>query len=455
MYVFSIFLAVIVASDIVNGSPEILERIVNEFDNNTLERELDEISNTIDAVLKEENSEFSPLQEGYTIEPIYFHANECTVSAFGMKMYEEDVRIVPKTSLTERIISLKVWPKTLLIEGKFKLNRINLRDLYSKASGSFRIIITGLKCEGTAAIVTGSSPSIEWLQLFCDHKGKTTNTQTFPDFVRGPFVERYMDFYFGTDVNKQLERNIDDRLEDSAKLWLTKRLGRMSMIIRQNAKIRSQAYKNSSDQEEVDANEIFDGILGFAVFAIKNHFNDTIKIPDIREGFEKNIFSLVRVGAQFTATDGTAREVSTLSRYGNARIMKRNLTIYFMGGIKFEKLHINYLRYKAELIGIGPSGAIETRVAPIAVRLVIHIDFGNTRKVYLDRFRICHAGKIKVKVTGMGRIIDSIISTITTWVVAMFKNRVLSLVERRIIKHSREALGNVTIDDIITGQLPF
>ncbi|XP_014256637.1 uncharacterized protein LOC106670628 isoform X2 [Cimex lectularius] len=404
MYVFSIFLAVIVASDIVNGSPEILERIVNEFDNNTLERELDEISNTIDAVLKEENSEFSPLQEGYTIEPIYFHANECTVSAFGMKMYEEDVRIVPKTSLTERIISLKVWPKTLLIEGKFKLNRINLRDLYSKASGSFRIIITGLKCEGTAAIVTGSSPSIEWLQLFCDHKGKTTNTQTFPDFVRGPFVERYMDFYFGTDVNKQLERNIDDRLEDSAKLWLTKRLGRMSMIIRQNAKIRSQAYKNSSDQEEVDANEIFDGILGFAVFAIKNHFNDTIKIPDIREGFEKNI---------------------------------------------------NYLRYKAELIGIGPSGAIETRVAPIAVRLVIHIDFGNTRKVYLDRFRICHAGKIKVKVTGMGRIIDSIISTITTWVVAMFKNRVLSLVERRIIKHSREALGNVTIDDIITGQLPF
>lgn len=47
--------------------------------------------------------------------------------------------------------------------------------------------------------------------------------------------------------------------------------------------------RESAKQEVVDANEVLDGILVFASDLIKENYNDSIRIPDIREGFEKNV----------------------------------------------------------------------------------------------------------------------------------------------------------------------
>ncbi|KAF6210181.1 hypothetical protein GE061_013283 [Apolygus lucorum] len=499
-YVLFNFIYVIHLSSVSSSS---LQRIVAKFESEILSSELLVLASELDDRFNAElNNMQEPLMSTYDLDDLYFHANNCTVTTWNGKMYYDGRGKKTHTDLHRGIVMLHIKSNTLAVEASFKVNRLAVGDITSLAIGKTRTTYKDLKCDGMAALYAKTRLSIEWIHLFCDFTEAQIKTEVEIDnILRGKEVEQFMNKNFTRSLEEKFERDVTTGLERLVSPWLESRLDTIASQINITS-ATNQAYQLAAQQEALEANDVLDGILAFASSLIKENYNDSIRIPDIREGFEKNLsvlrllmglpcsglcrwlFSVltsdyvlssaphhllaaidsavsnkteesvlyvVKVGAQFLATEGKAYGVSSIERVGTARLNRNGTKVYFSSAFRFKELFVMYNRYRAEVIGIGPTGTISTSLAPVTARVMVHVDF-QERKVYLDRLRIAELGRIEVRITGLGRVLNFVVSRIVTWVVAAFKNQILNLVEDRVRRYTRATLERSSLDDILAGR---
>ncbi|XP_073989756.1 uncharacterized protein isoform X2 [Rhodnius prolixus] len=414
--------------------------------------DLRKLEAAIDRLIKGTSQKLSNYSTGNYMVPLHFHSNNCTVSTSDTKIYFEAKSWNWQTNLSRRTVLLSIKLDNLSIDGDYKVDRLAYGDSLSTTTGIFRSTITDLHCDGVAALETGTqSFTLDWLHLFCNLSDSAIKTEIRPyGIILGNNLNKFMNEDFGTELEERLKNEVIGPLEEVASDSLKKKLERLPYNITRNRVLRSADYQSITEFEKLSTNDLMDGLLSIVAEIIRENHNDELPIPDIKEGFEKQLLHVVKLGAIFHATEGIARGVATLQRVGNARLQQMNHTVHFSGSVGFQKLQIYYGRYRAEVFGLGPGGSISTNVAPIAIRLRVRINF-LTRRVFLDHLSITQVGRIQVRLRGLGWFVDRFLSCITNWVVAMFRDQILRLVEKRVTKYTRETLAKSTIDQLITG----
>ncbi|XP_023711866.1 uncharacterized protein LOC111866815 isoform X2 [Cryptotermes secundus] len=357
-----------------------------------------------------------------------------------------------RTVLAERRAELDLLMEKLHVEGFYESDRMSYGDYDSKASGYFRLTLNNLTAAGLAIlkIENNSSLKVEKMRLTYTSASKRIQvTQQEKDSRLSAFITSVA---FGKMVLRKIWRGLTYHLntiiEEKVNLALTKRP--LAQIIGNNKTLAK--YEDYIVTTTDDANKLVDTIIDYAKNVILQKYRDRIKIPDIREGFEKKVL-LVTWRGQFLADRGTARGCHTVERVGSTTFANDNSSfMHFYGTLGFEHIDLFYDHYHAHFMGLGPSGSLSTKFFPLDLYVHFHIDFTN-KKVYLDDFRVMSVGDLEVKLTGLGWLVDFLTSKVATWVVGLYRDKIITDLQLKYDKYISDILHTYDLDDIMEGKI--
>ncbi|KAG8221930.1 hypothetical protein J437_LFUL002489 [Ladona fulva] len=178
-------------------------------------------------------------------------------------------------------------------------------------------------------------------------------------------------------------------------------------------------FKTHVARFTLNANSIVDQILAQADAALKALGIDPIEFPDIYESFSKRFF-LVRWHGSFTANKGGINGLSSFKRYKDVSLTVDGNVATIFGGIGMEEVTIGYSYYRAEFMGIGPTGTFRVGVDDPAIGIKLSVKLAEW-KVSLEDFSFDHAGQFKVDITGLDAI-KWVIEKIGEWVSSLLRD---------------------------------
>ncbi|KAL0276522.1 UNVERIFIED_CONTAM: hypothetical protein PYX00_004079 [Menopon gallinae] len=210
-------------------------------------------------------------------------------------------------------------------------------------------------------------------------------------------------------------------------------------------------YKNYVIESTESANEFVDDILASVRKVIDERFRDGFTIPNIDESFGRRVL-FVTWGGSFVADHGTVRGLSTVYRVGDTAFATDNASqTHFFGDLTFGKLDLHYKRYRARFMSLTASGTLNTRLQPIRLHVHPYVNF-ETGKIYLEDFEIEDVGELAVEVTGLGAVLNWMVSKISTWVVGLARDAILDRLQKKYDAYIRSLLSGYTVQDITSGK---
>lgn len=206
----------------------------------------------------------------------------------------------------------------------------------------------------------------------------------------------------------------------------------------------AESYREYARDLRALANDYVDSILENIRNYIEENGLQQIDIPDIEQGFEQNILGLIIHGS-FAALGGTARDLSTINRTGDCNLdISSTGALVVSGYLGLGVLHLEWERYVIEFQNLEISGELTADVGQNSIFLQVEIVLTPQLNITLVDFRIEQADDIEIEITGLG-IFSWLFSLIVTWVVDLFHDQIIGLLESQLRTIIEELLPNIDI----------
>ncbi|XP_069676255.1 uncharacterized protein [Periplaneta americana] len=416
----------------------------------------EDINNIFDEVLSKTSGKNAAHIQPFNIEKLYFHNDEQEFSMLldkmeGYSKFEfKPVKI--RTVLLERRIDMKLLLPDLHVEGFYQCDRMAYGDYNTKGSGYFWLTFKNLTAEGIGILKIDKNNSITVEKMRLSYKPKTQNVE-ISQHDTSPRLSVFVNSdTFQKTIVKKIWRGItfhmNKAVEDKANAVLKKR-SLKKIIGNDKTFAKYQDYVITTTES---ANKMVDTIIDYAKAMILQKHQDRIKIPNIREGFEKEILFINWKG-EFHADKGTARGLHTVERMGETTFASDNSSMmHFYGTLGFEHVDLAYGFYKAHLMGLGPTGTINTKFFPLDLYVHIHIDFTG-REVHLDEFKVMSVGDLEVQLGGWGWLVDFLTSKVATWVVGLYRDKIIYDLQNKYSGYITGLLKSYNLDEILEGKI--
>ncbi|XP_067013731.2 uncharacterized protein [Anabrus simplex] len=389
----------------------------------------------------------------FPLEEMYFHDDrqQVTVTLKEMKG-SSDLQFESRhidTILAEQRAELELELALLVIQGRYEVDRQAYGDYDSREEGDFMLTLSNITASGIAMLnVDGSTISVS--KTLLDYEPEEVKFKVNRN-LEDEHLWRYTSSdTFGESIKHKVWRGLTHRLNKAVKEKLKSVLSKTSLgnlIGDEETQERLQKYIITNTE---NANEFVDNIIKAVRKMVVDKYEDQIKIPDIREGFERTL--VITIHGSFVADQGVAKGISTVYRTGETRFGRDNdSNVHFFGNIGFEDINLYYKRYRADFMGLGPTGTINTELYPLELHVHFHVDFGQ-KKVYLDEFKVENVGDLKVEVSGLGFLFNWLASLISTWVVGMYRDEFLDEMEKMYDNYISSTLNEYSLDDILSGK---
>nr|XP_024215421.1 uncharacterized protein LOC106687014 isoform X2 [Halyomorpha halys] len=399
----------------------------------------------MDDFLKNERSlqSFSTFEEPIMLEQLSYNEDEVDISFSNLEMAVENATIRANAEHPLQTLNIELSVGKVYISGMSTVKSGSIRH-----QSDFRFTVQSVECAGTGGIVASADDlDCEWVLMNCSEEKFMPIDIVLPSSLKESGLHKKRHF---NNSEAGLLRSIETNLNALCALRLKNALQRLPPSLKNL--LNNMANTKMAKLEEFDSNEFMDSAISVITYYIKQRYNDSIHLPDLREAIPCSLLSLLRCDTGLIARNGSAKDVSTLQRIGNARITRRNLTVDFTGNVKFEKLYIYYEKYKASLLGIGPTGNLKLRSQQVIIGMQLEINFGN-RMIGLKKLKLQKLGVTQVELSGLGIILGRVLTTISPYFVGIFNAQVSRIVEQRVSVYAREALKKNTIDDIFRGNI--
>ncbi|XP_068085841.1 uncharacterized protein [Anabrus simplex] len=190
-------------------------------------------------------------------------------------------------------------------------------------------------------------------------------------------------------------------------------------------------------------NDTVDLILQVLQETLKKSNHTTIPIPDIEEQFIKKM-RFIKIKGKLTARKGWFKDLSTVYRTGDAKIVRSgpNITISVSVGLGLLQLGYDYVHVKVE--ALSATGNLTAKVSTNSVFIQVNVVMSDTGKcnLTLQELEVTQLDELQVHVEGFKKTFDWLLSEIITIVSRRFKEKILKEVEKDVIVAAQEAMDN-------------
>ncbi|XP_059616829.1 uncharacterized protein LOC132261840 [Phlebotomus argentipes] len=244
-------------------------------------------------------------------------------------------------------------------------------------------------------------------------------------------------------VRRDFERYFEDQLREQLNNVLQD-VSLTQMFDEDDDLVKKYALRGLS--RSTAANNLVDMFLVQIRKFISDWGYSQIDIEDLRKSFRYPFDSFSIFWGSFEATEGTARNLSTIYRTGDFSIHHEQNQMVIFGSLGLNELACNYESYRAKVWNIGPSGKISATTGHNSVKLrivstgwITSIENAADKIIDLD-FKVERIDDIKVSITGLW-ILNNLASTFISWIAALFNSSIIVLVEDTIKQQMRQFLS--------------
>ncbi|XP_045471074.1 uncharacterized protein LOC123678218 [Harmonia axyridis] len=175
---------------------------------------------------------------------------------------------------------------------------------------------------------------------------------------------------------------------------------------------------------------------------------DPMDVPDMEIKISRRIL-LITYWGSLKLSKIKVNDFSTIHRYDNAQISYNKNTKKMRLDIPLELKDIKFkCKYKARLMGLGPSGGLDGEMKSVKMITSLEIDWG-TYEASVQKYKITHSGHIKVDFHEF-ILVDWLINILANTVTTVFKGLILDIVDK-IVEGTLQAsvnMINLVFDDI-------
>ncbi|KAG8249952.1 hypothetical protein J6590_009081 [Homalodisca vitripennis] len=417
----------------------------NQLDNNILQA-LDRAENDLsDEIVKNRGALKLSSLTSMELKPLYFHIDDLAVHVSDMRMISSEFEM-EETNLD--VLGHRMMPSVTFqwieVNGKLKTGLGTTAPLKSE----FRLMQYHLRGTGVVSL-TVDLINVMWSYFYFRPNSTSFEIKSSEEKLDGDIFKTLNSSQFGEMLSKKLQRDISDQLTKVVSKNLNQTLKRTSKIknLMPYSEEISHLFSVIGVNNTENANTFIDSLLKIGGAMIRGKYGDRIKIPDIDEGFSEKF--LVTFRGSFKATQGAAIGASSVYRIGDVVFGYSNDSLlHFYGTLGFQALHLYYDQYKAELWSVGPSGSLDTKLAPLSV--LVHVYLNTSSKVItLEKFKITNVGDLDVSLTGVGGWFNWFVSRVTTWVVGLYRDQVLQQLESRYEQYGHEIFSTYSIEELL------
>ncbi|EFA03851.1 uncharacterized protein LOC660232 [Tribolium castaneum] len=178
------------------------------------------------------------------------------------------------------------------------------------------------------------------------------------------------------------------------------------------------------------------------------HGFDPIEMPDQHSGF--NYTLIITYHGELDLTHGWLSDISTIHRGGDVVVTYSSNTKYLevTVPIAFDDMQFTY-DYSAKIMGLGPTGGIEGKIAKLTCEVKIGFDV-EAIQASLDEFYITNSGHITFHFNG-NVLVDWLLNLLTDVTTILLKEVILLVVEGVVRGGLTSAVD--AINDAINGFL--
>uniref|UniRef100_A0A1B6CE07 Uncharacterized protein n=2 Tax=Clastoptera arizonana TaxID=38151 RepID=A0A1B6CE07_9HEMI len=272
------------------------------------------------------------------------------------------------------------------------------------------------------------------------------------NYVKPSFEEsiEFKDTY-GDLLLHKLDREITYHLSKTIKMKINTALTKPIKLSRQEVDTQTQVLiKNYQIDLISNGNNLVDNVLKFVADFVQGQFQDKFPLPNLNERFSVNVI-IIPVNGGFVANKGIAKGIKTIYRNGNVVLGTGNDSLlHFYGGLGFKNLKVRFNYYRAEVLGIGPTGMIDVQLAPLNILLYVRVNTSGP-SINLEYFRIMNVGGVRLNLTGLGSQLNWLVSMATTWIFGLYRDRIIRILEKRVTEVLNKTLLEGSIDDLLNG----
>ncbi|KAJ9597517.1 hypothetical protein L9F63_011614, partial [Diploptera punctata] len=208
---------------------------------------------------------------------------------FKMKGYSKlDFEILNlKTDLPERRVEMNLLLPKLNIEGSYRADRMTYNDYEAKASGYFWLALSNVTANGMALLKleNNSTLKVDRMRLTYTPKQKRLQVRQQEKNERLSVFINSMEF--GKTILQKIWRDVSYNLNKIVQDKVNPILKQKSMKLLIRNKDKFAKYTDYVVTSTDSANQLVDAMIEYAKNVIQEKYNGRMKIPDIKEGFER------------------------------------------------------------------------------------------------------------------------------------------------------------------------
>jgi len=173
-------------------------------------------------------------------------------------------------------------------------------------------------------------------------------------------------------------------------------------------------------------------------------------------------FNEVIVGIPFTGViglyNGLLTGLHTLHRTGNARFTQEtNQDIFIEVEVGLYDLALEY-SLVLQFFGIGPRATVNGQLSQVSIDFAIRL--GTDSKIKVERVQVKAPGMLRIKVTGLGFILNFVADLIANVLGNLIKNTVVEVIQGPLLDIINAIIGGLipgtaAFDDVILGATSY
>uniref|UniRef100_A0A1L8DNM6 Putative 50 kDa midgut protein n=1 Tax=Nyssomyia neivai TaxID=330878 RepID=A0A1L8DNM6_9DIPT len=242
-------------------------------------------------------------------------------------------------------------------------------------------------------------------------------------------IRRDIEQYF----EEQLHQQLGHVLEDVSLMQL---FGENGDLVRKHV--------TRSKERALIINGVIDSLLEPIRQQIIEQRYAQISIEGFKKSFKKKV-GYISVWGTFEASGGWVGDMSTIYRTGDFSVHTEGVNVTIFGALGLGEFSGYYSKYKAKFMNVGPSGRITVTTGKNSAKLKLTTNgwitgIEDIKKIINLDFNLEKVDNVRVYITGLG-LLNSVVSTFITWIVAIVKNDVLKIVNKMINNLIRNYLG--------------
>ncbi|KAI4483943.1 hypothetical protein M0802_013176 [Mischocyttarus mexicanus] len=240
---------------------------------------------------------------------------------------------------------------------------------------------------------------------------------------RSSYLLKTVDYAIRRFVNDCLEKEIINKTESIVKENLK------NVLVKNEV---SSSAPSSTDNLDLNLNNLFDVLIDSAIDFIKNYNLEKIDLPNINESIEIK-FLLFSITPQLETFDGTFNGLTTLKRITDSILTRENHKYIISSGFDISNIFID-MKYKLTYGNlIHKFGSMFSTAKNIAIKSKISVNYNVPRCIIdLEELKISKLTKFEIKLGGPDVAMDSLTSTIINTLTDHFNNFSRTLIENNL-----------------------